>query len=122
MPDRDLVRLDIDAEHVLYQPEQTANDFMLGEIEFHFLFGEGVPFLTQFFRGIGHVPSVELIQSELGFCKILQLREVILCKRTRALCQILQKLDYLLGRGRHLGHQRHFGEIGITEQLCFFVA
>ena len=122
MPHRRGVGADRHLEQRLDDVEQAFEHLGLGEVLFDLLIAEGVACFLELFAGVGHVPGLQIAQSELLARKVAQLGQIFFGVGARTSRQISQEVHHLLCRGRHLGHQRHLGVVLIAQQCRFFLA
>jgi len=121
MPDRCRVGADRHLEQRLDDAEQPLQHARLGQVLLHFLVAEGVARFLQPFAGPGEVPGLQLGQAQVSGGEGAQFGQVALGVRPRAAAQVAQEADHLLGRLRHLRHQRELAEAGVAQQRRFFV-
>ncbi len=126
----DLVELHIrvpavDALHLLetqpIQPadhlEHTGHDAGGRKVWLHLFLGDAVTLLAQLFTVVGDIPGLQFSNGMLFCRKGLEFIEFTLGLLLRPRREIVQKMQHLVGRTRHLAHQRTLRKIGETQQL-----
>ena len=86
------------------------------------LLAEGIARFFQFFGDVRPVPRLWVCNAQLLGGKLAQISHVFFCIGAGTPCQITQKVDDLLGRVGHLGHQRNLGKVSVAQQFGFFLA
>ena len=79
------------------KPEHAFQDLRFREISLHFLIGKRVAFCAQFFRCKRDIPSLQLLDSELRACELLQLSVIPACVRQRPRGEVIEEVEGSLG-------------------------
>jgi hypothetical protein len=97
--------------------EQSREDLVFREILAHGLVRERIALVHELLARVRDVPRLELREVEAVARERQELGEVALGVRLRALGEVAQEREDLVGAARHLGHERHGGVVGIAQEL-----
>jgi len=122
VPDRSFIAADGDFEQGLDNLEQAGQHLGGWKVLLELLLAEGVAGFLELFADEGPVPGLGVGNAELSPGKGAQIGHVLFGIGAGTLCQIAQKVNDLLGRVGHLGHDRDFAEVAVAQQLGFFQA
>ena len=114
-------RLDLQAVQVADDREQPFHHAWLGEPGLQLFLRDGVLLLAQFFRVVRDVPGLHVVVAMLMGVLVHRF-QLLFGRHIRALCQVFEEADDLVGGVRHLGGQRAFRVIGVPEQARSLVA
>ena len=122
VPRRCRVRADGHVEQGFDDLEQARQHLGCGEVLLDLLFAEGVTRFLELFGDVGPVPGLRVADAQVLGGKSARVLHIALGIGACAACQVAQEGDDLGGRLRHLRHQGHFGEAGVAQQPCLFLA
>ena len=123
MPDRDAIALpERHAEDAFGHSEQAIQRGLQGEVGFDVFLAEVEQLLPTLFRGPGHVPGLQVIETEFVAGEGAQFAQFALGDGLGFRSKVLEEANHALGRARHLVRERQLGGVCEAEQRCGLVA
>ena len=121
VPHRRSVAVDADLEQGFHNLEQAGQHLRRGKVIFDVLLAEGVARLFELFTDKGPIPGLRVGQGQVLGSEGAHLGHIFVGKRAGAGGQVAQKAGDFFARLRHLGGQRHGGEMRVAQQSGFFL-